>query len=82
MDACISCSIVFNSLQPHRVACQAPLSVGFIFQVRVLEWVAIPAPGDLPDPGIKPASPSLQAHSLPPEPSGKPINTDIYGCTL
>jgi len=35
------------------VACQAPL---IIFQVRILEWVAIPSPGDLPDPGIKPAS--------------------------
>ena len=23
---------------------------------RILEWVAVPSPGDLPDPGIKPAS--------------------------
>ena len=30
-----------------------------------------PSPGDLPDPGIEPWSPVLQADSLPSEPSGK-----------
>ena len=30
-----------------------------IFQARILEWVAIPSPGDLPDPGIEPGSPAL-----------------------
>ena len=30
-----------------------------------------PSPGDLPDTGIKPASPAWQADSLPAEPSGK-----------
>ena len=33
----------------------------------MLEWVAIPSPGDLPDPGIKLGSPALQADSLPAE---------------
>ena len=32
----------------------------------------MPSPGDLPDPGIEPASPALQADSLPSEPHGKP----------
>ena len=32
----------------------------------------IPSPGDLPDPGIEPGSPALQADSLPAEPPGKP----------
>ena len=32
-----------------------------------------PPPGDLPDPGIEPGSPSLQADSLPSEPPGKPM---------
>ena len=32
-----------------------------------------PSPGDLPNPGIKPRSPTLQADSLPAEPQGKPI---------
>ena len=31
-----------------------------------------PSPGDLPDPGIEPTSPTLQADSLPSEPPGKP----------
>jgi len=31
-----------------------------------------PSPGDLPDPGIKPRSPALQADSLPAEPQGSP----------
>ena len=31
-----------------------------------------PSPGDLPDPGIEPRSPALQADSLPAEPPGKP----------
>ena len=30
-------------------------------------------PGDLPDPGIEPGSPALQADSLPSEPPGKPL---------
>ena len=32
-----------------------------------------PSPGDLPDPGIKAGSPTLQAASLPSEPPGKPL---------
>ena len=38
-------------------------------------WNALPfsSPGDLPDPGIKPRSPALQADSLLSEPPGKPI---------
>ena len=35
------------------------------FQARILEWVASPSPGDLPDPGIEPVSPALQVDSLP-----------------
>ena len=33
----------------------------------------LPSPGDLPDPGIEPRSPTLQADSLPSEPPGKLI---------
>ena len=32
-----------------------------------------PSPGDLPNPGIKPRSPTLQVDSLPAEPQGKPV---------
>ena len=40
---------------------------------RILEWVAYPSPADLPDPGIEPGSPALQADSLPTELSGKTL---------
>ena len=43
-----------------------------IVQARILDWGAFPSPGDLPDPGIEPGSPALQADSLPTELSGKP----------
>ena len=36
-----------------------------------------PSPGDLPDPGIEPRSPTWQANSLPAEPQGKPKNTGV-----
>ena len=45
-----------------------------ILQARILEWVAIPSLGDLPDPSIEPGSPVLQAISLPSEPLGQPRN--------
>ena len=37
-------------------------SVYEILQARIVEWVAMPPPGDLPDPGIKPVS--LMSHAL------------------
>ena len=56
--------------------CLPGSSVHGILQARVLEWVVISSIGDLPDPGIEPRFPALQADSLPPEPSGKPIMMD------
>ena len=44
-----------------------------ILQARVLEWVAVPFSRDLPNPGIEPRSPALQADSLPAEPQEKPL---------
>ena len=48
-------------------------SVHGILQARILEWVAISFSGDLPDPGIEPRSPALQADALPSESPGKPV---------
>ena len=45
-------------------------SVNGILQARILEWVANPFSRYLPDSGIKPGSPALQADSLPSEPLG------------
>ncbi|MES7760928.1 hypothetical protein U6J64_12300, partial [Cutibacterium acnes] len=53
-----------------------------IFQARILEWVAISFSGDLPNPGIEPRSPTLQADSLPSEPPGKPKNTGVGSLSL
>ena len=35
-----------------------------------------PSPGDLPNPGMEPGSPALQADSLPYEPPGKPYGLE------
>ena len=58
-------------MTPWTVALQAPLSMGFSRQEY---WSGLPFPslGDLPDPGIKPGSPALQAVSLLSEAPGKP----------
>jgi len=53
--------------------CSQPASsVHGILQARILEWVAIlfSSPGALPNPGIKPKSPALQADSWLSEPPG------------
>ena len=47
-------------------------SVHEILQARILEWLPFPSPGDLPNSGIKPGSPSLSANALPSEPPEKP----------
>ena len=56
-------------------------SVHAIFKARVLEWLPFPSPGDLPDPGIEPGSPSLQANALPSEPSRWEESSQAYAKT-
>ena len=51
---------------PWATDCQAPPSVGFSRQ-EYWSGLQVPSPEDLPDPGIKPGSPTLQADSLPSE---------------
>ena len=41
-----------------------------------------PSPGHLPNPGIKPRSPALQADSLPAVSPGKPKNTGVGSLSL
>ena len=48
---------------PRTVARQAPLSMGFSRQ-EYWSGLPFPSPGDLPDPGIEPRSPALQADAL------------------
>ena len=53
-----------------------------ILQARIREWVMIPSLGDLPNQGIEPRSPALQADSLLAEPPGKPKNAGVGGLSL
>ena len=66
----VSCSVVSDSCD--SVDCSLPgSSVHGILQARILEWIAISFSRDLPDPGIEPRSPAVQADALPSEPLGK-----------
>ena len=59
--------ILILSPQMNKIACQAPLSIGF---PRQEYWVGLPfpSPGDLPDQGTEPMTPAWQADSFPSEP--------------
>ena len=57
---------------PWTVAHQAPLSMGFSRQ-EYWSGLPFPSPGDLPNPGIKPGSPALQADALSSEPPGEAL---------
>ena len=56
---------------PWTVAYQAPLSMGFSRQ-EYWSGLPFPSPGDLPDLGIKPGFPALEADALTSELPGKP----------
>ena len=55
------------------VAHQAPPSMGFSRQ-EYWSGLPFPSPGDLPNPGIEPRSPAMQADALTSEPPGKPLD--------
>ena len=62
-----SLSRVLLSATPWTVAYQASPSLGFSRQ-EYWSGLPFPSPGDLPDPGIKPGSPALEADALTSEP--------------
>ena len=66
----LSCVQLFET--PWTVAHQAPLSMGF---PRQEYWSGLPSPfpGDLTDPGIKPASSALAGGFFTTEPPGNPV---------
>ena len=73
-------SVVSDSATPWTVAHQAPLSIGFSRQEH---WsgLPLPAPGDLPDPGIEPTSlvsPALAGRFFTTEPAD-PLVKNIKG---
>ena len=73
----ISLSVVSDSVTPWTIAHQAPQSMGFS---RHEYWSGFPfpSPGGLPDPGIEPGPPELEADALTSEPPGKPL-TRLWG---
>ena len=82
------CACVFSHMElfvtPWTVAHQAPLSLEFSRQ-EYRSGLRCPPPGDLPNPGIKPASPAslaLQADSLYTEPPGKSYMDHSYSQIL
>ena len=71
-----SCPTLCDSLDCD----QAPLSMGFSRQ-EYWSGLPCPPPGHLPNPGIEPRSPALQADSLLSEPPGKP-SSEMRGCNI
>ena len=60
----LNCTWLF--VTPCAVGLYPPgCSIHGISQARILEWVPFPAPGDLPNPGIRPASPESQGDFFP-----------------
>ena len=55
------------------IAYQVPPSIGFSRQ-EYWSGLPFPSPGNLPNPGIEPRSPTLQADALTSEPPGKPLD--------
>ena len=51
-------------------------------QITGVGSLSLTSPGDLPNPGIEPRSPTLQVDSLPAEPQGKAKNTGVGSLSL
>ena len=64
-------NILVTAAQLCLTLCTPWTVVHGILQARRLEWLPLPSPGDLPNPGIEPGSPALQADSSPSESRGK-----------
>ena len=78
---CVSCSVVSDSVTPTD--CSPPgFSLRGILQARILEWVAIFSPGDLPNPGIEPGNGTLLQYSCLENPmDGRAWWAAVHGVT-
>ena len=79
--AVLSRSVVSDSVTPWTVAHQVPLSMEFS-RPEYRSGLPCPPPEDLPNPEIKPRSPTLQADSLPSWPPGKSKNSGVSSLSL
>ena len=57
-------------MTPWTVAYQTPPAIEFSRQ-EFWSGLPFPSPGDLPDPGIEPRSPTMHVNTLPSETPGK-----------
>ena len=78
---CLVLSCVLLFVTSCTVAHQAPLSMWFSRQ-EYWSGLPCPPPGDLPNSGIEPRSPALQADSLLSDPPGKPKNIGVGSLSL
>ena len=67
-------------MTPWTVICHTLPPVGFSRQ-EYWSGLPFPSPGDLPDPGLEPGSPALQADSLPSEPPGAQMKHNLESKT-
>ena len=80
----VLCSVAKSCLtlcDPMDCSYQAPLSMEFSRQ-EYWSGLPFPSPGDLPDPGVEPRSPALQAGSLMSKSPGKPSSVTQSCLTL
>ena len=78
----ISRSVESDSLQPHGLQPTRLLCPWGFSRPEYWSGLPRPPPGDLPNPGIEPRSPTLQMNSLPSESPGKPKNTGVDSLSL
>ena len=71
-----SYKVVSHSFVTLWTVCSRPGSSVHGISPRQEYWsgLSFPSPGDLPDPGIKPESPALEADTLTSEPPGKQMS--------
>ena len=77
----LECSVVSDSLQPYRLW-PTKLLCPLNFPGKNTGMSPSPSPGDLPNPGIKPASPALTGRFFTTEPLGKPLINSLPGIIM
>ena len=75
-------SVVSDSLQPYGPQAARLLCPWGFSRQEYWSGLPCPSPGDFPNPGIEPRSPTLQVDSLLSEPPGKPKNTGVSSLSL
>ena len=78
----LSHSVMSDSFRPHGLQLTRLLCPWGFSRQEYWSGLPCPPPGDLPNPGIEPRSPPLQADSLLTEPTGKPTKKLLSPASL